>query len=148
MSKNFIIAGGTSGIGLEIVKKLSAEGHRVTCACRTPDSLPRIEGVESVEFDATKEANFDCPNQVDGVVYCPGTINLKPFHRFSDDEFRNDFDVNALGAVRLLRHILPALKKANSASVVLFSTVAVQTGLPFLVLVEKDWLQGLEGMYH
>ena len=109
------------------------------------ENLPQIEGVDSVEFDATKEATFERPDQIDGVVYCPGTINLKPFHRFSDDDFRNDFEVNTLGAVRLLRHVLPALKKAGNASVVLYSTVAVQTGLPFHTSISaaKGAVEGL-----
>jgi NAD(P)-dependent dehydrogenase (short-subunit alcohol dehydrogenase family) len=65
------------------------------------------------------------------LVYCPGSINLKPFHRFEIEDFRNDYEINVLGAVKVLQACLKPLKKSGSASVVLFSTVAVQVGLGF-----------------
>lgn len=146
MKKQFIIAGGTSGIGLEIVKGLSADGHGVTCACRSPEEGIPSEGVEAVRFDAADpEPTFDLPDPIDGLVYCPGTIRLKPFHRLGDREFLDDFEVNVLGAVRLLRHVLPALKRGETPSVVLFSTVAVQTGLPYhaSIAAAKGAVEGL-----
>jgi NAD(P)-dependent dehydrogenase (short-subunit alcohol dehydrogenase family) len=68
---------------------------------------------------------------IDGVVYCPGTINLKPFHRLSIADFKEEMDVNFFGAVRLLQACLKGLKKSANPSVVLYSTVAVQTGMGF-----------------
>ena len=130
--KNILLAGGTSGIGLELARRLSAQGHSITCACRSPEKLSEVAGIETVPFDALQtNLNFTAPESLDGFVYCPGTINLKPFSRLSDQDFLSDFEVNVMGAVRLLRHILPSLKKGSNSSVVLFSTVAVQTGLPF-----------------
>jgi NAD(P)-dependent dehydrogenase (short-subunit alcohol dehydrogenase family) len=78
-------------------------------------------------------------------VYCPGTINLRPFGRLTDEDFDLEFRVNALGAVRVLRSALPALKRTSSASVVLFSTVAVQTGMPFhaSIAAAKGAVEGL-----
>jgi NAD(P)-dependent dehydrogenase (short-subunit alcohol dehydrogenase family) len=68
---------------------------------------------------------------LDGLVYFPGTITLKPFHQVSDEDFLDDFRVNCLGAAAVIRQALPALKAAPSASIVLFSTVAVAQGMPF-----------------
>ncbi len=144
--KHFLVAGGSSGIGLELVRALTAGGDRVTCACRDPAPLGAIEGVETVPFDAADpEPTAELPPTLDGFVYCPGTINLKPFHRLGDADFLRDFEVNLLGAVRLLRLALPALKGAGSASVVLFSSVAAQTGLPFhaSIAAAKGAVEGL-----
>jgi NAD(P)-dependent dehydrogenase (short-subunit alcohol dehydrogenase family) len=71
------------------------------------------------------------PEVIDGLVYCPGTINLKPFHRFTIEDFQKDYNVNVLGAVRVLQACMKGLKKSDSAAVVLFSTVAVGIGLGF-----------------
>lgn len=132
MKKQILIAGGNSGIGLELVRHLESQGHQVTCALRNPEPLAGHPGVETVHFDATDpEIGWAAPDTLDGFVYCPGTIRLKPFARLSDEDFTVDFEINVLGAIRLIRHLLPALKKGTDPSVVLFSTVAVQTGLPF-----------------
>lgn len=132
MKKQILIAGGNSGIGLEVVRLLESEGHHLTCALRNPEPLAGHSGIRTVHFDATDpEIGFPTPDSLDGFVYCPGTIRLKPFARLTDEDFTNDFEINVLGAIRLLRHLIPALKKGNDPSVVLFSTVAVQTGLPF-----------------
>jgi NAD(P)-dependent dehydrogenase (short-subunit alcohol dehydrogenase family) len=78
-------------------------------------------------------------------VYCPGTINLKPFHRLKEEDFLHDFKVNHLGAVKVIQQALKALKKSENASIVLFSTVAVQTGLTFhsSVASAKGAIEGL-----
>ena len=132
MPKTILIAGGTSGIGLASAHLLNESGHRVICACRHPESLRSEPDLETLTFDATDpHPTLELPDCLDGCVYFPGTINLKPFHRLTDADYLNDLQINLLGAVRLLRLALPALKKADQSSVVLFSSVAVQTGLSF-----------------
>jgi NAD(P)-dependent dehydrogenase (short-subunit alcohol dehydrogenase family) len=146
MQRNILIAGGTSGIGRETTNRLASEACQITCACRSPQSLEGLENISAYRFDATDpNISIELPEKLDGLVYFPGTINLKPFHRLTDEDFLNDIQVNLLGAVRLLRHALPALKKGDSPSVVLFSTVAVQTGLPFhaSVAAAKGAVEGL-----
>lgn len=119
-------------MGKAAVAFLSESGYEVTCACREPAKLQAAPAVRVIPFDATDpEPALELPETLHGLVYFPGTITLKPFHRLGDDDFLQDLQVNLLGAVRLLRLALPALKKAESASVVLFSTVAVRAGLPF-----------------
>ena len=68
---------------------------------------------------------------MDGLVYCPGSINLKPFKMLSEDAFQNDLDINFIGLVKTVHALLPRLKKSEQASLVFFSTVAVATGMPF-----------------
>jgi len=146
MSQTILIAGGTSGIGLETVKRLSYTDAELICACRSGDALSDFPNVRTIPFDATEsEPSLDLPEKLDGFVYFPGTINLKPFHRFTDDDFLNDFQINVLGAVRLMRAALPSLKRGDSPGAVFFSTVAVQTGLPFhtSIAAAKGAVEGL-----
>ncbi|MEO0416224.1 MAG: SDR family oxidoreductase [Verrucomicrobiota bacterium] len=141
---NYLIAGGNSGIGQALVSELIDEGHTLSLALRDPESAP--DGVSAQPFDACQsDVSLDLPEVLHGLVYCPGTISLKPFHRFTDEDFQNDWEVNFLGAVRLIREALPALKKSDQASIVLFSTVAVQTGLPFHASISaaKGAIEGL-----
>ena len=102
--------------------------------------------VEYMEFDAMQSDVPDLPcNQLDGVVYCPGTINLKPFHRLKVEDFRADFEVNVMGAVKVLQSVFSKLKSGSNPSVVLFSTVAVQQGMSFhsSIAASKGSIEGL-----
>lgn len=132
MNRNHLIVGGSSGIGLELTRLLAGRGDHVTVASRHGESLEDIDGVAWQSYDATDPgATLELPERLDGFVYCPGSILLKPFHRISDDEFRSEMEINYLGAIRALRLALPALKRSDSASVLFFSTVAVAAGLPY-----------------
>ena len=133
-AKNILVIGGSSGIGLEIVNQLIEKEYNVIAASRTPKELEKIDGVQYVRFDAVNDELplDDLPPDMQGLVYCPGTIRLIPFNHLRDQDFRDDFEINFMSAVRVLRACFPRLRKSTSgASVVLFSTVAVQTGMPF-----------------
>lgn len=146
--KSYLIAGGSSGIGLELVKKLAAEGHRVVVVSRTGDSLHGLPGVEHLQKDLLRDelAEGELPDTLDGVAYCPGSINLKPFRSLKPEAFLDDFQINVLGAVKVLQASQKALKSApGGGSVVLFSTVAVGQGMPFhsSVAAAKGAVEGL-----
>ncbi len=144
--KNILVVGASSGIGNALAAQLLESGATVWSASRTkPEGL----AVQHLTYDVTKEDGSRLkaflPDTLHGVAYCPGTINLKPFHRLKREDFLHDFEVNHLGAVTLLQSVLPQLKKAKGASVVLYSTVAVQTGMGFHASVAsaKGALEGL-----
>lgn len=146
--KFYLIAGGSSGIGLELAKKLSAEGHRVVVVSRTGDSLEGLPGVEHLQKDLLRDelAEGELPDTLDGVAYCPGSINLKPFRSLKPEAFLDDFQINVLGAVKVLQASQKALKSASGGgSVVLFSTVAVRQGMPFhaSIAAAKGAVEGL-----
>jgi 3-oxoacyl-[acyl-carrier protein] reductase len=143
---NYLIVGGSSGIGLELVNKLIAEGHQVFAASRHKGELPDV--VSFIELDITNDVSTlkaNLPEVLDGLAYCPGTINLKPFARLSEADFENDFKVNVLGAVKVIQAVTPLLKKSESPAIVLFSTVAVQTGMGFhaSIAASKGAIEGL-----
>ncbi len=146
-NKNFLIVGGSSGIGLELVKSLLTEGHQVTVVSRTSDNLPAHANINHIKLDVVSDdiPKDLIPDGLDGVAYCPGSINLKPFRALKTEQFQNDFEINLLGAVRVLQAVEKSLKKASQASVVLFSTVAVGQGMPFhaSVAAAKGAVEGL-----
>jgi NAD(P)-dependent dehydrogenase (short-subunit alcohol dehydrogenase family) len=140
--REFLIIGASSGVGRDLARRLAAD-CRVWSASRSGHgSAGRhlVWDALSGEFPADR-----LPDRLDGLVYCPGSINLLPFERLSDDAFRQDFDVNLLGAVRAIRAALPALKAASQASVVLFSTVAVGSGMAMhaSIAAAKGAVEGL-----
>lgn len=140
---NILIVGASSGIGFELAHSLS-KMHKVWSAGRrTPD----IEHIQHIAWDATQDAFpvGELPAELSGLVYAPGSIRLQPFKCLTEDHYREDFELNLLGAVRAIKGCLPALKKSASASVVLFSTVAVTTGMPMhaSVAAAKGAVEGL-----
>jgi NAD(P)-dependent dehydrogenase (short-subunit alcohol dehydrogenase family) len=138
-TKNFLIVGGSSGIGKALAKQLSQAGHRVITTSRAASGFHRYDAVQD-------QLNLaELPEVLHGVAYCPGTINLKPFHRLTENDFMEDFRINVLGAVRTLQQTLPLLKNSDGAAVVLFSTVAVQQGMAFhaSVAAAKGAVEGL-----
>jgi NAD(P)-dependent dehydrogenase (short-subunit alcohol dehydrogenase family) len=105
------------------------------------------DAAHHITIDITKEElQLDqLPDSLDGMVYCPGSINLKPFHRITDQEFMDEFNLNVMGAVRTVRSILPILKNSSASSIVFFSTIAAQQGMPFhaSIATAKGALEGL-----
>ena len=146
--KNFLIIGGSSGIGLEIVKALHETDHEIWVGSRTNDQLSPFSGVHHLPLDVQAEpfSLEGLPNVLHGMAYCPGTIRLKPFQRLTIDDFLEDFQINFLGAVKTIQTCLGRLKKSEGgASIVLFSTVAVKAGMPFHASVAgaKAAIEGL-----
>lgn len=82
---------------------------------------------------------------IDGLAYLPGSIRLKPFRSLNGQDFLDDLRINLLGAVGLLRYYESALKQSGHGSVILFSSVAVQTGMPFhaSIAAAKGAVEGL-----
>ena len=133
-SNNYIIIGGSSGIGLEITRRLSAQGHRIWVGSRTSGSLGELEQVTHFKFDVLQDplSSGLLPDMIHGLVYCPGTIRLRPLRGLKEEDFLMDFRLNVLGAVKSIQACLTGMKKSeNGAAIVLFSTVAVKTGFPF-----------------
>jgi|TARA_B110000444_G_scaffold261094_1_gene311050 NAD(P)-dependent dehydrogenase (short-subunit alcohol dehydrogenase family) len=145
MKKNILIIGGSSGIGFEIVKQIH-EVHNVYVANRTNDSLSDFKH-QFIKVDITEETidSTLLPDSLDGLVYCPGTINLRPFRGLKPETFISDFNLNVMGAVKNIQAVLKNLNQSEHSSIVLFSTVAVQTGMPFhsSIAASKGAIEGL-----
>ncbi len=144
---NYLVIGGSSGIGQSLVKLLVEQGHELIATYFTGDNLDKVSGVHYVNYDSRHSFPEDMvlPETLDGLIYCPGTIDLKPFNRIKPDSFLEDYNLQVIGAVRCFQAVLPQLLKSSSPSVLLFSTVAVQSGFPFhsLVSASKGAIEGL-----
>ncbi len=144
--KNIVIIGCGSGIGLSTAKILS-ENHKIIGISRTFNPELQHPNIEFHEMDILS-GNLDgltFPERVDGLMYAPGSINLKPFSRLTEDDFKNDFEINVLGAVKCIQKLLPNLKKPESSSIILYSSVAAKLGMPFhaSVAASKSAVEGL-----
>ena len=143
MKKNILLIGGSSGIGLATAKLLT-ENHEVYIASRSSDSLTGLD-IHHLPFDVTTDdlSTLDLPAELSGLVYCPGSINLRPFKGLKPEAFEADFQINVMGFVKSLQAVLPKL--TTNSSVVLYSTVAVKVGMPFhaSVAASKGALEGL-----
>ena len=146
MKKTIVCIGGSKGIGAHTVNILLEKEYNVHVYSRT---APEVSSglLHHVNYDINDDFPVDTlPENVDSYIYFPGSINLRPFERLSIDEFMNDLNINYLANIKILQKVMPKLKKStNDASVVFFSTVAVQTGMPFhsSIAGAKGALEGL-----
>lgn len=144
--KNYIVIGGSSGIGNELVKILESQGNNIIATFNTNESHNR-ENVNYLKLDVNQDTlpMDNLPDEIHGLAYCPGAINLKPFTRFKEEDFIEDFKLQVLGATRIIQQVLPRLKASTNASIVLFSTVAVQSGFNYhsQVAMSKGAIEGL-----
>ena len=144
-NKNILIIGGSSGIGLALAEQL-APHNKVFVASRSGDAVQHLD-IQHISYDATQDDldTSQLPEELHGFIYCPGSINLRPFKGLKLEAFQSDFEVNVLGAVRSLKSVLSHLSASGNAAVVLYSTVAVQTGMPFhsSVAASKGAIEGL-----
>lgn len=143
----FLIVGASSGIGKTLAGQLVDSGKYVfaTYFKNKPETHLDLPEYHFLNVnDETISLDF-LPDSLDGLVYCPGSINLRPFERIKPADFVADFNLQVTGAIKIIQAAMPRLKKAESASIVLFSTVAVQTGFPFhtQVSTSKGAIEGL-----
>ena len=140
--KTIVIIGGSKGIG-KAISQMKLNLNKVINLSRTK---PDFEHVNLTHYtcDILKDELPDL-NSVDALIYCPGSINLKPFTRLKIEDFKTDFEINFLGAVKAIEKYLPLLKEANSPSILLFSTVATKLGMPFHASIasSKSAVEGL-----
>jgi NAD(P)-dependent dehydrogenase (short-subunit alcohol dehydrogenase family) len=145
--QNYLIIGGSGGIGQQLAMQLAESGSQVIATFNKNEpavEYPHIRLNHLNVLEETLSLDF-LPDELAGLVYCPGSINLRPFDRIKPTDFETDYKLQVIGAVKLIQLALPRLKKSENASIVLFSTVAVQTGLPFhtQVAASKGALEGL-----
>ena len=140
--RHILIIGGTKGIGKAIIDILIEE-NKITCMSRNVSDYNH-ENYNHIQLDATLD-NFPDLEKIDSLIYCPGSINLKPISTLSIEDFRNDFELNVIGAVKSIKKYLPLLKKGENPSILLFSTVATKLGMPYhaSVSASKSAIDGI-----
>lgn len=140
--KKIVVIGGSRGIGKAIVTSLIGENEVINIS--RSNTLEPHQNLTHFSLDILTD---DLPiiEEIDSLIYCPGSINLKPIARLKLDDFRDDFEINVVGAVKAVQHFLPSLKKGTKPSILLFSTVAVKLGMPFhaSIAAAKAGVEGL-----
>lgn len=140
--KNILIIGGSKGIGNAILLQQLENNYIYNISRNAPEiSHPNLK---HYTLDVMKDSLPEIEN-IDTLIYCPGSINLKPIGSLSIDDFRNDFEINVIGAVKAIQQYLPVLKKGTNPSILLFSTVAAKLGMPFhaSIATAKACIEGL-----
>ncbi len=129
--KNILLIGGSYGVGNAVAKALQNEAH-VYIASRTNPNLTDLN-ITHIPFDATNDSldTSKLPSIIDGLVYCPGSINLRPFKGIKPEAFEADMNINFISLVKVIQTILPNLVASEQSSIVLFSSVAASMGMPF-----------------
>jgi NAD(P)-dependent dehydrogenase (short-subunit alcohol dehydrogenase family) len=145
--KSFAVIGGSTGIGRSLIELLQVSSNVIATYNNTIDNSWINTNVRFIHHNVL-EGNLnpqDFPTQLDGLAYCVGAINLKPFARATEQDFIKDYQLQVLGAIKAIQALLSNLKAASNASIVLFSTVAVQTGFNFhsIVSASKGAIEGL-----
>ena len=144
--KQYLVIGGSSGIGNAITRQLQSEQCNVFASYHNnkKDSYSTVQYFYLDVLDPAPAPGL-LPEVLDGLVYCPGTIMLKPFARIKPEDYLQDYQLQVLGAIRIIQQVLPNLKNSTGASIVLFSTVAVQTGFNFhsIIASSKGAIEGL-----
>ncbi|MEC7839080.1 MAG: SDR family oxidoreductase [Chlamydiota bacterium] len=138
----YLIVGGSSGIGEALATKLITNNHEVIILSRSEPLLP---GATYMACDVTQDPLPEIEGILNGLVYCPGSINLKPLRQLTEEDFRHDFEVNCLGAVKVVLSYLPLLQGGHPSSMVFYSTVAVQRGMAFhtSIAAAKGAIEGM-----
>lgn len=142
-TNTYLFAGASSKIAIQTAKQLKDLGHRIIgISTKTEntvyDEFYTIEKYESSLFPAIS-------TPLEGIVYFPGTINLKPFNRLTAEDFLRDYQINSLGAATFSQTYLPNLKQGDHPAIVFISTVAVAVGMPFhtSIAMAKGAIEGL-----
>lgn len=143
MEHTILIVGHRTGIGRSIAELMLNSGHKVLGISREACDYNH-ENLTSLTFNIAEIDDSVIPENLSGFIYCPGTINLKPFRSLKVQDFQNDFEINALGAASALQKVERSIK-SGKGSVILFSTVAVGQGMPFhaSVAMAKGAVEGL-----
>jgi NAD(P)-dependent dehydrogenase (short-subunit alcohol dehydrogenase family) len=140
--KTIVVIGGSKGIGKAIVKTFLGTHKVINISRSSPEESH--SNLTHMGCDILKDELPEI-NVMDALVYCPGSINLKPFTRLSLEDFREDYEINVIGAVKALHKYLDMLKKADHPSILLFSTVASKLGMPYhaSIAASKSGVEGL-----
>ena len=161
MKKVVIITGASRGFGELIAKKFQKENFQVIATMRNIDSSPSLKKLENLDIkklDVTVKS--DIKNVVDYTVEKYGRIDILInnagygafgfLEEASNEEIRNQFNVNYFGLIDCIKGVLPQMRKQKDGVIVNISSIAGRFGLPFTSLYNssKFAVEGLTECLH
>ena len=134
MSEKYLIFGATGSIGSSLAEQLKGSGQDVHLVARNESELDQISKrlecshtvADVLEEGFIEKVKSDI-SEINGLAYCVGSIDLKPFRMVNDQDFQKCMKLNLYSAVEAIKGYQESLKK-NQGSIVMFSTVAAQRG--------------------
>jgi NAD(P)-dependent dehydrogenase (short-subunit alcohol dehydrogenase family) len=151
--KIVLITGVSSGIGEATARALAAAGHRVFGAARTPDKIATMPGVELIRMDVQSDDSvrngvqevLERAGRIDVVINNAGVSLVGPVEATSDAEAMGVFDTNVFGVLRVVRAVLPAMRRERHGLVINLSSVLGFLPAPFMGIYagSKHALEGL-----
>lgn len=128
--RTFVVTGGTKGIGLATVRRLTAAGHHTVAMARSAPAQPipgEFVAVDLADPDATDQAIRDVLRQqsIDGVVNNVGLVNPAPLGSVTNDQLFDVMNVNLRSALQLTQAILPGMKDRGWGRIVNVSSLTV-----------------------
>lgn len=151
--KNVIITGANSGFGKLTAEKLASEGFKVFATMRGKDSknkaaaktlkdwaLSKGFALEIVELDVTDNnsvsnaINFiakQCNGKIDVLVNNAGINSMGVNEAFTDKNVEDIFQINVFGSHRLIKSVLPFMRKQSEGLIIQISSVVAKNPLPY-----------------
>jgi NAD(P)-dependent dehydrogenase (short-subunit alcohol dehydrogenase family) len=120
--KNILLVGASSKVSIDLFDKQNNNYNFIRLSRNHTFS-------DFKDFDSLDTLTFPKIESLDGIVYFPGNINLKPFKRIKIDDFQNDYNINVIGLLNILKFYEKKLNK--NSSIVMFSSIAAKVGMPF-----------------
>ena len=134
MSEKYLIFGATGSVGSSLAEQLKNSGNDIHLVARNESEVKAIAEklgcsytVADVLEDGFIEKVKSDINEIKGVAYCVGSIDLKPLRMVTEVDMNKCMKLNLYSAIEAIKGFQESLKK-NKGSVVLFSTVAAQRG--------------------
>ncbi len=150
--KKILVFGGSGSIGRALAIKLKEINYSPIILARNEDELKNISEEIKCEFricdvlntDRIREISEEFKDNLFGIAYCVGSINLKPLKITKDEDFIDSFKINTLGAINVIKLNQEALAK-NNGSILLYSTIAVKQGFTnhTIISTAKGAIEGL-----
>ena len=134
MSEKYLIFGATGSVGSSLAEQLKNSGNDIHLVARNESEVKAIAEklgcsytVADVLEDGFIEKVKSDINEIKGIAYCVGSIDLKPLRMVTEADMNKCMKLNLYSAIEAIKGFQESLKK-NKGSVVLFSTVAAQRG--------------------
>ncbi len=132
MSKVILITGCSTGIGRDLAQRLSQSGHTVIATARSVEAMDVLNVALKLPLDVTNpesiqsavNATLEHFGRIDILLNNAGYAQVGAIEELSDIQIQNMYDVNVFGVIRMIRAIVPQMRKQNAGLIINMSSIA------------------------